>query len=185
VNCGHCGCALVAEKKKGKYVYYHCTGNKGKCPEPYTREEVLDECFADLLKGLVFDDQVMDRIVEALHQSHADEKRFREDAITRLQEEQTKFRTALIGYTMIGLTVLSNQTSLSESRESDDRHRSDLLIKLPNTKRQQMIMCKMGIRLLELPLRTPLGKEKRPPEIIPTTFVQSGSPHWTIFATFY
>jgi hypothetical protein len=51
VNCGHCGCALVAEKKKGKYVYYHCTGNKGKCPEPYTREEVLDECFADLLKG--------------------------------------------------------------------------------------------------------------------------------------
>jgi hypothetical protein len=36
----------------------------------------------------VFDDQVMDWIVEALHQSHADEKRFREDAITRLQEEQ-------------------------------------------------------------------------------------------------
>jgi site-specific DNA recombinase len=22
VSCGHCGCALVAEKKKGKYVYY-------------------------------------------------------------------------------------------------------------------------------------------------------------------
>lgn len=42
VNCGHCGCALVAKKKKGKYVYYHCTGNKGKCPEPCTREEVLE-----------------------------------------------------------------------------------------------------------------------------------------------
>ena len=34
VSCGHWGCALVAEKKKGKYVYYHCTGNKGKCGEP-------------------------------------------------------------------------------------------------------------------------------------------------------
>ena len=32
---------------------------------------MLDECFADLLKGLVFDDQVLDWIVEALHQSHA------------------------------------------------------------------------------------------------------------------
>jgi hypothetical protein len=95
VNCGHCGCALVAEKKKGKYVYYHCTGNKGKCPEPYTREEVLDECFADLLKGLVFDDEVMDWIVEALHQSHTDEKRFREDAVTRLQEEQSKIQNRL------------------------------------------------------------------------------------------
>jgi hypothetical protein len=28
--------------------------------EPYAREEVLEKCFADLLKGLVFDDQVMD-----------------------------------------------------------------------------------------------------------------------------
>jgi hypothetical protein len=43
-DCGHCGCALVAEKKKGRYVYYHCTG---KCFEPYTREEVRDECFAE------------------------------------------------------------------------------------------------------------------------------------------
>lgn len=68
VNCGDCGCALVAEKKKRKYVY-HCTGNKGKCFEPYTREEVLDECFADLLKGLDFDDQVMDWIVLAKKKS--------------------------------------------------------------------------------------------------------------------
>ena len=44
---------------------------------------------------------------------------------------------------MIGLTVLLSQISLSESRESGDRHKSDLLIRLPNTKRQQMIMFKM------------------------------------------
>jgi site-specific DNA recombinase len=34
INCGHCGCALVGELKKGRYVYYHCTGYKGKCDEP-------------------------------------------------------------------------------------------------------------------------------------------------------
>jgi DNA invertase Pin-like site-specific DNA recombinase len=33
VSCGHCGCAFTAEVKKGRYVYYHCTGYKGKCPE--------------------------------------------------------------------------------------------------------------------------------------------------------
>jgi hypothetical protein len=90
VSCGHCGCALVAKKKKGKYVYYHCTGNKGKCQEPYAREEVLEKCFADLLKGLVFDDEVMDWVTEALHQSHADEKRFRDQAIAQLQAEHGK-----------------------------------------------------------------------------------------------
>jgi hypothetical protein len=54
------------------------------------------EIFNDaILKGLVFDDQVMDWIVEALHQSHADEKRFREDAIIRLQEEQRRIQNRL------------------------------------------------------------------------------------------
>ena len=26
VTCGHCGCGLVGEIKKERYVYYHCTG---------------------------------------------------------------------------------------------------------------------------------------------------------------
>lgn len=32
VSCGHCGCALTAEIKKGRYIYYHCKQYKGKCP---------------------------------------------------------------------------------------------------------------------------------------------------------
>ena len=31
---------MVGEIKKNRYVYYHCTGYKQKCPERYTREEV-------------------------------------------------------------------------------------------------------------------------------------------------
>ena len=56
---------------------------------------MLEACFADLLKGLVFDDEVMDWIVDALHQSHADEKKFRRDAIARLQDEQSKLQNRL------------------------------------------------------------------------------------------
>jgi len=54
ITCGHCGCAMVGEIKKGRCVYYHCTGYKGKCPEPYTREEVLEKKFTELLKGISF-----------------------------------------------------------------------------------------------------------------------------------
>jgi site-specific DNA recombinase len=53
VHCGHCGCILVGEIKKGRYVYYHCTGNRGKCTEPYTRQEVLTREFANVLQELV------------------------------------------------------------------------------------------------------------------------------------
>ncbi|WP_246680341.1 recombinase family protein [Mesorhizobium sp. B2-8-9] len=45
MSCIECGCAVVAEIKKGKYVYYHCTGhtNKGRggygdCRRKYVRE---------------------------------------------------------------------------------------------------------------------------------------------------
>jgi DNA invertase Pin-like site-specific DNA recombinase len=92
IVCGHCGCALVGEIKKGRYVYYHCTAYKGKCPEPYTREEVLSERFAALLKGLAFDEEILGWVKEALLQSHGDEKRFHEEAIGRLRTEYDRLQ---------------------------------------------------------------------------------------------
>jgi DNA invertase Pin-like site-specific DNA recombinase len=95
IACGHCGCALVGEIKKGRYVYYHCTGHKGKCPEPYTREEVLSERFAALLKGLAFDEEILGWVKAALVQSHGDEKRFHEEAIGRLRTEYDRLQHRL------------------------------------------------------------------------------------------
>jgi hypothetical protein len=59
VRCGHCGCQLVGELKKGRYVYYHCTGHKGKCPERYTREEVMLDQLGGALCDLVIPAEVL------------------------------------------------------------------------------------------------------------------------------
>jgi hypothetical protein len=46
------GRAMTAELKKGRYVYYRCTGFKGRCGNSYIRQEAL----ADLLElGTVID----------------------------------------------------------------------------------------------------------------------------------
>ena len=92
IRCGHCGCALVGEIKKGRYVYYHCTYYKGKCPEPYVREEVLEEKFTDILRGLHFDQDVLDWVAVALRESHVDEKRFHDEAVDRLQKEYKRLQ---------------------------------------------------------------------------------------------
>ena len=76
------------------------------------------------IKGLVFDDEVMDWIVDALHQSHADEKRFRRDAIARLQEEQSKIQNRLDKLYDDRLDGFIEPISLNESRGSGDRLRS-------------------------------------------------------------
>ncbi len=68
MTCTNCGCAVVVEIKKGKYVYYHCAGHADKgrggyaeCRRKYVREEVLDLAFANLLDQLHFDEEVLDK----------------------------------------------------------------------------------------------------------------------------
>jgi Recombinase zinc beta ribbon domain len=57
VTCGHCGCALTPEqhvKKSGRrYVYYKCTGSKGKCGELFMREEDLGESFTQDIAAIL------------------------------------------------------------------------------------------------------------------------------------
>ena len=95
IACGHCGCSVVGEIKKRRYIYYHCTGYKGKCDEPYVREEVLEEKFGALLGRLAFDDEVLDWVRDALHESHADERREHEAAIKRLRAEYDRLQNRI------------------------------------------------------------------------------------------
>jgi site-specific DNA recombinase len=60
VHCGHCGCLFVGELKKRKYVYYHCTGHRGKCEEPYTRQELLAREFAEVLQELIIPQAILE-----------------------------------------------------------------------------------------------------------------------------
>jgi len=95
MTCGHCGCAMVAEIKKQRYIYYHCTGFKGKCGEPYVREEVLEQRFAGLLRQLRFDDAAFELIQRALRESLQDETRERRAAIERLRGEADRLQARI------------------------------------------------------------------------------------------
>jgi hypothetical protein len=87
IKCDHCGCALVGEFKKRRYVYYHCTGYKGKCGEPYVREEVIAERFSEVLARLNFGEEVLQWVSTALRESHVDQRKEHGAAIARLQAE--------------------------------------------------------------------------------------------------
>ena len=95
IVCGHCGCSIVGEIKKQRYVYYHCTGYKGRCNEPYVREEIIEQQFTDLLGRLKFDDKALKWVREALDASHSDERREHEEAIKRLQAEYDRLQNRI------------------------------------------------------------------------------------------
>ena len=95
IHCGHCGCSLVGEIKKDKYIYYHCTGYRGKCGEPYVREEVLAQRFGKILKRLQFDEEIITWTAEALRDSHSEQKEFHEAALATLQNKYSRLQNRI------------------------------------------------------------------------------------------
>jgi site-specific DNA recombinase len=97
IACAKCGCSVVGEVKKQRYVYYHCTGYADKCRgspascrRKYVREEVLEKQFTGLLGRLRFDDEVLEWVRESLQASHTDERREHDEVIRRLQGEHKR-----------------------------------------------------------------------------------------------
>ena len=79
IKCGYCGCQLTAELKKGKYIYYHCTGKRGgNCKKDYIRQEQIDDVFKNL----------MERIANAIPNDILDEVKA---AIKELQEIKIEY----------------------------------------------------------------------------------------------
>jgi site-specific DNA recombinase len=95
VRCGHCGCQPVGELKKGKYVYYHCTGHHGKCAEPYTREEVMQDQLAASLRELVVPCEILAWLNATVSESDLTERASREREIARLEEQRRRLDSKL------------------------------------------------------------------------------------------
>ncbi len=95
IHCGYCGCQLTGEIKKGRYIYYHCTGAKGSCDKPYVRQEILERMFVDAVRSLRIDGEVLDIIREGLRDSHRTIAEEHEKALNRLNAEYKRLQARL------------------------------------------------------------------------------------------
>jgi site-specific DNA recombinase len=164
IRCGHCGCSMVGEIHKGKYIYYRCTGHKGRCGEPYTRQEVLEQQFADLLAELRFEPHALEWITSALRESHRDEKRFHEQAIARFQAEYTALQNRIDGMYVDKLdgriSAAFFDRKAAEWRAEQDRIQSALA----GHQQANRSYLDSGVRLLELASRASEMFKAQPPE---------------------
>ena len=91
LQCAHDDCTVTAEIKKGRYVYYHCTGYRGKCALPYFREEELGGRLGQILKDIHIPDDVLVQLRQSLLH---DESRAR--AHGRAEGERLRTRLAQV-----------------------------------------------------------------------------------------
>lgn len=95
LTCGKCGCAMTAEMHKGKYIYYRCTGFKGKCGNTYIREEELSVKLSEIVKAIYVDDDILRKYKKSLLESHKDEREYHDQQLQILNAEYTKLQNRI------------------------------------------------------------------------------------------
>jgi site-specific DNA recombinase len=90
MNCAYDGCTLTGDVQKQRYIYYRCTGHRGKCELPRFREEDLANRLGERLKGLQVPEEVVSQIVTILRKD-------KERAESRVDAERSRLETRLAG----------------------------------------------------------------------------------------
>jgi site-specific DNA recombinase len=85
LTCAQDSCAITAERKKGKYVYYRCTGYRGKCDTPRFREEEISIKLGTILKNIHIPDEILIPLEESLNSNQE-----------RARTEAASHRTGLV-----------------------------------------------------------------------------------------
>ncbi|OGE70894.1 hypothetical protein A3J21_01850 [Candidatus Daviesbacteria bacterium RIFCSPLOWO2_02_FULL_43_11] len=112
LKCGTCGMSITGEyrvkkQKNGNvhdYIYYHCTKkNKSiKCPEPYIRQESLDEQISSLLQKFSLRSDWAEKLLEMAEtnkdKSAQSVSTFVQESQNKIRAIQTKLQRLLDGY---------------------------------------------------------------------------------------
>ena len=150
LRCGACGCAITAEIKKDRYVYYHCTFDKGSCGGQYVREEELERQFEDILGELQFSEALLDWMRDALRQSQKEKAEYHRRAIEKLNAQYTKLQNRI---DQIYLDKLDGEVEAAFYRRNVSAWREEqaqIRTRIERHEKADQNYIDQGIRLLEL-----------------------------------
>jgi site-specific DNA recombinase len=89
LTCAHDACTVTAELKKNKYVYYRCSGYRGKCALPRFREQEIAERLGHVLRDVSIPNEIVQSISESLQRVHVQMRSEAGQTRTRLERELT------------------------------------------------------------------------------------------------
>jgi DNA invertase Pin-like site-specific DNA recombinase len=95
LTCAYDQCLVTAEIKKEKYIYYRCTGARGRCELPYFREEDLGNRLGQILKDIHIPDHVLSQLSESLLSEKGLETALQQEQRQRLQQRLASVRSRL------------------------------------------------------------------------------------------
>jgi site-specific DNA recombinase len=88
LTCGDCGCKVLGEEKKKRFVYYHCTFSKGRHNgRGYVPEREITRLFEPAVKAVTLDEEIVEWLQDALKESDKSSRRLSENRLNSLQND--------------------------------------------------------------------------------------------------
>lgn len=153
MTCGYCGCAVTAEIKKEKYVYYHCTGRRGtQCPNKrkYQSEAKIAADLDGAMAALRFDERTFVAYREAIRNGLRDLEQNREGEVTRLTEEATKVRARLTRLVEMRMDGDIDQAAFRDLKATCEADRDRIERELAAVESADRRTLDFGVALFEL-----------------------------------
>src|SRR5262249_6772894 len=127
-----------------------CQGSPDSCRRKYVREETLEAQFTEMLSRLKFDDEVLEWVREALHASHADERREHEEAIRRHQAEYKRLDQRVHAMYVDKLDGLVDATFFERMSNQWSEEQNRCLREIERLQAADWSYMNEGVQILEL-----------------------------------
>jgi site-specific DNA recombinase len=150
LTCAHDDCAVTAELKKGKYVYYRCTGSRGSCDLPRFTETEISTKLASIVEGIRIPDAVVNGIQKSLQLSQSKLEADRTAQCTRYAERICTIRKRMgqaYGDKLDGKITEQFWACQMEEWQSEERRAESALESLKNSSDDSLLSAQ---RCLEL-----------------------------------
>ena len=146
-----CGMVMTGEIKKGKYVYYHCTGERRKlCNRPYVPESKITEAFAELLAQMTVPEEMMGWIRDGMREADADRQNRRSQREQMVKAEMQTLRARLERLYLDKVDGEITPEFFRETRARWDSRITDLQLELAAMDRAEPPAVDETMRILEL-----------------------------------
>lgn len=141
---------VTAELKKNRYIYYRCTGYRGKCELPYMREESLGERLGQILKNIYIPDEVLTQLKQPLLNDKS-----RQAARVKAEKDRLQQRLAHVRHRIeqIYLDKLDGKVAEDfwETKSSEwNQEQQQIQMVLQGLQQQSPERLLNGVRILEL-----------------------------------
>jgi len=167
-------------------------GKRGKCPEPYTRQEVLTREFADLLGELVIPQPILEWLGAAVLSSDRTEQAARAQTIKKLQTRWEQIQSRIETMYLDKLDGRITEEFFNKHSDSWRREQNGLLGKIrdiqnakPAPLDQAIDTLRLTSRASELFLEQPAAEQRRLLQVVVEKSAwQDGGLRTTLFEPF-